>query len=1718
MLEARSRHAPKSVRGREDEPAEPQRQARTSLARLHALEDLDALGQHMLLADAAAPSRGALDWIFDQVESGALDEEEIGSVLGALERRVGDERRSERDADARARSIAREIAAESGVNRPDDEARAAAIAATLVRVLPQVGLAVGREALRIDARAGARARSRGVPAFVEDDAIWLDVRAVDPATAHGREVIAHEAIHLAQAQRGTVRATAAVAELEAAHGARSFAHGHALTPPVVTLSRGEVAAFSSMSEAVRGLIADAYALGSGAHPMARSFLPVVRRWADGNLGKRDEVEAPEVDETDETDEIGEIDEDAALAQPEAEGEEGRREDKPRGRWLGRLVKRSAELALRSILAFAHLVRVLPREGVKEDHRDILGMSLGFRLSAGIDANFRNARVWGSLMLDLFGFKVLIGRPGNGEDRAPMPGVDVIFDLDLRRALDFPPRIEGQVPNVNIGRTFEAGPGRVSNDRLEIDRIALTPPRLPFGTWTPAAPKLALYGLSIGTGAPAPRLALEPGESSYALGSFLHIDGLHLEGGAAPSRADGAGGGYEVRLGARGAGLRVFGCDVLTAEDVEIGLRLGGEDWALWAELGHGEVAGPLAITVEGARLSTDEGLAVESLAIGAPPGLRKLIEHVTGVTWTMQRRADPHDTAEGLPDFRLVWRGLKFNGGELPTGLLPAIEPDLRDWVVSIAVDDWLRLDGLTLDVEGPLAPALDRAPTESDTSGTRLALRCGSGALNLFGMKIDMRSLAIGVDATGLRGALARASIDPIAEVSGLTLDAEGLSIAHARVGYDGPLPLALQGLPLPSNLTAELVVRGLVLRSKAPALQEATLRIGQVEVSLASIGVFALQVVQGGFDLAAWALAANDLSVWALARSAHFSAMTVGAVLAPLSARLSSLFHAVVDQVTGSGTSPAAPASSSGAPTELDVRVARAVHRPEHLGAFQLAIAELDKRLPFWDPSRQAAHATAATALATGHWAKALLHLHAIAAAEALPCAAIFLVITQAALRSPPVAGVSPSVLVGDAAPGPESDTHAADADAGTTELGTQTSAEASAKRMMVVDPDARLRDPKNLRKTLGADRSLPQGLHVEVIETLGTYVRVISAPGEVPVIDESAQAWTAAMNLGGLGADVGLGNERSDEESAAQSEAIRAALPPGRKPGQGGHGWRFGKSFALSLDGTSIDGELLDKVVRLCEWAAFNDMITDEIVIGSGMRSLANAHALCVSWEIQFGERVTLEALRALPDGKDRDGNLWYREGWTWEQIKANANAIRARTQDATASEGYPPGDPRRLPVDDTRDVSRHCSGGAIDVTIPWRVSGKDAGSNATDVWGWPEIYTQFGLRRPVSSEAWHVQATSTQLAPDPVPETTAETPADTGTRPTSTAAIEPGPSAPDTAPGDDVPTHQDEQQTYSAIAWDGIRRATNSAASWWYGEGEVHSSTPDHSTPLPAGEPTANLDESEPGTEASVGSEQADDAAYLDQVDNESPYSEGTAQCSPTSFTMQLIGVYQGDVEAVKARAREILDERGERSDYEQPEDLIIEILQTTDWDKACAEKPSFFWSPRTWAEWAAKKYQGKYYKDPNAQQYVASLFDAVGNTGEQTLSKCYTRKDWAPVIDALAKGALVSGQGAFTEDGHVVSIIAADDDGVVINDPFGLYVEGGYYLMNGHRPRVSLASSGLETLGRRARLRPDVVEAYHANEALPNWGQSNFYSWADVVAVQLGRWLSVLSRR
>lgn len=101
---------------------------------------------------------------------------------------------------------------------------------------------------------------------------------------------------------------------------------------------------------------------------------------------------------------------------------------------------------------------------------------------------------------------------------------------------------------------------------------------------------------------------------------------------------------------------------------------------------------------------------------------------------------------------------------------------------------------------------------------------------------------------------------------------------------------------------------------------------------------------------------------------------------------------------------------------------------------------------------------------------------------------------------------------------------------------------------------------------------------------------------------------------------------------------------------------------------------------------------------------------------------------------------------------EQVKANAHNVRASS--AIAAAGYPKGDPRRKPLNDNQGVSRHCSGGAIDVTIPWRAKGKNASTNSTDVWGWEEIYKMFGLHRPLGPsskhpEHWHIEETSKVL---------------------------------------------------------------------------------------------------------------------------------------------------------------------------------------------------------------------------------------------------------------------------------------------------------------------------------------------------------------------------------
>lgn len=325
-----------------------------------------------------------------------------------------------------------------------------------------------------------------------------------------------------------------------------------------------------------------------------------------------------------------------------------------------------------------------------------------------------------------------------------------------------------------------------------------------------------------------------------------------------------------------------------------------------------------------------------------------------------------------------------------------------------------------------------------------------------------------------------------------------------------------------------------------------------------------------------------------------------------------------------------------------------------------------------------------------------------------------------------------------------------------------GTTSSTGAAGERFFkdafqIVDGNAQLRDAK--RKTLG--KTIAQGTRVYVIKADRTWVQIATVPGAATPIAEADDIWTAFSNLGGTGSDVGLGNEETDEADKKKADELRAGLPAGRNPGKSPYKWQFSNYFQPSLEGKNLEASLMAKVQRLMEWAIQNDMVTSDIVIGDGVRGPKTAHKMCVSWNIQYraDKVITLDALKKLPGGKDADGTQWYQDGWGWDEAKANAKAIRSSNKIAAA--GYEHGDAKRapLPINSGPGVSRHCTGRAVDVTIPWRAPGKDASTGKGDVWAWEDIYKQFGLHRPLHKdlvsdvnlqENWHIEETSKKLA--------------------------------------------------------------------------------------------------------------------------------------------------------------------------------------------------------------------------------------------------------------------------------------------------------------------------------------------------------------------------------
>ncbi|MCZ7358032.1 MAG: DUF2341 domain-containing protein [Candidatus Methanoperedens sp.] len=181
-------------------------------------------------------------------------------------------------------------------------------------------------------------------------------------------------------------------------------------------------------------------------------------------------------------------------------------------------------------------------------------------------------------------------------------------------------------------------------------------------------------------------------------------------------------------------------------------------------------------------------------------------------------------------------------------------------------------------------------------------------------------------------------------------------------------------------------------------------------------------------------------------------------------------------------------------------------------------------------------------------------------------------------------------------------------------------------------------------------------------------------------------------------------------------------------------------YDPEFFFELDGVQLSPTLYNHVKSLSDYLLINHLVSGNIKFGEGVRSPKKAHLWSTAWSI-LNNRVPIENLRAHP--VDEDGNLWYKPEWKifdlidqYVLIRQNAISKYVGNEAAKgneAAEGYKIGDSHRAP-NTYPGVSNHCSGNAMDVTIPWRSGGgTDAKANG--------LVALFNLKRPVPSEPRH-----------------------------------------------------------------------------------------------------------------------------------------------------------------------------------------------------------------------------------------------------------------------------------------------------------------------------------------------------------------------------------------
>ena len=260
---------------------------------------------------------------------------------------------------------------------------------------------------------------------------------------------------------------------------------------------------------------------------------------------------------------------------------------------------------------------------------------------------------------------------------------------------------------------------------------------------------------------------------------------------------------------------------------------------------------------------------------------------------------------------------------------------------------------------------------------------------------------------------------------------------------------------------------------------------------------------------------------------------------------------------------------------------------------------------------------------------------------------------------------------------------------------------------------------------------------------------------------------------------------------------------------------------------------------------------------------------------------------------------------------------------------------------------------------------------------------------------------------------------------------------------------------------------------------------------------------------PAVEGSTGIGDEGDESYKNQRDN--PVL-GDTTCNVTTLTMQLVGLANGDEAKVMQSALALCQKHKVAgiSASVQLEEILRKLTIVAAGNKEkIGDIPVWQWS------WVLDK--------------TAELFtDLVSHVDDaskfwEIMSK---EKYFEKIVPALKEGAEVMLSNKLTSGGHIVFLVSVREEGIVINDPYGIMVKDHKYIRNAEQiteTKKTTITSNQSIVDTRLKLnsgmKTKIMQLLQSGGNFPsNSGEKNFYTWDEVKTYQIGKWCNVAYKK